>query len=330
MSALGHAPADIMERAQVLRRAGERLAEAQPENAAAIIAATTERLDTMEAMVLALAGDYPASLAAPASAAGARPAANNLEAAFRLSLNAERLLVGGKGLGALAVMSKAIETAGADHDELYFLADFLVVRSAAAAIHAGDWLAAETLLTGFVAGSGPSLISFGGGVHAAHGIILLYQGKAAQALNTLSAALEALRLTDPQQLFALTAAMAFAAAAEVGAQTKAELFLADFEAAPAALPRYMHSLAAMAVVYGKARLGNYPGAIAELQRLGRPDPEMDTRRARTRRAGLLPGPGRHGFGAEAAGTPGRARGPQAGRDLRLRRRHQHGQPRGPP
>ena len=276
MSALGHTPADIMERAQVLRRAGERLAEAQPENAAAVLAATTERLDTMEAMVLALAGDYPAALAAPASAAGTRPAANNLEAAFRLSLDAERLLAGGKGLGALAVMSKAIETAGADHDELYFLADFLVVRSAAAAIHAGDWLAAETLLTGFVAGSGPSLISFGGGVHAAHGIILLYQGKAAQALNTLSAALEALRLTDPQQLFALTAAMAFAAAAEVGAQTKAELFLADFEAAPAALPRYMHSLAAMAVVYGKARLGNYPGAIAELQRLGRPDPEMDT------------------------------------------------------
>ena len=28
---------------------------------------------------------------------------------------------------------------------------------------------------------GPSLISFGGGVHAAHGIILLYQGKTAQA-----------------------------------------------------------------------------------------------------------------------------------------------------
>ena len=70
--------------------------------------------------------------------------------------------------------------------------------------------------------------------------------------------------------------MAFAAAAEVGAQTKAELFLGDFEAAPAALPRYMRSLAAMAVVYGKARLGNYPGAIAELKRLGRPDPGVDT------------------------------------------------------
>ena len=204
------------------------------------------------------------------------PQSNTLVQAFRLCLDAERLLAGGKGLSALAAMTRAIEAAGADHDELYFLTDFLVVRSAAAAIHSGDWQGAESLLTGFVAGSGPNLISFGGGVHAAHGIILLYQGKAAQALNTLSAALEALRLTDPQQLFALTAAMAFAAAAEVGAQTKAELLLADFEAAPAALPRYMRSLAAMAVVYGKARLGNYPGAIAELKRLGRPYPDVDT------------------------------------------------------
>jgi DNA-binding CsgD family transcriptional regulator/type II secretory pathway predicted ATPase ExeA len=279
MSALGHPPAEIMKRAQVLRRAAERLAVARPDDAEAIERATEERLDTMEAMVLALAGEYAAASAAAEAAgeatAGTGPA-NTLAKAFRLCHDADRLLAGGKGLSALAMMSRAIEAAGADHDELYFLTDFLVVRSAAAAIHSGDWQGAENLLTGFVAGSGPNLISFGGGVHAAHGIVLLYQGKAAQALNTLSAALEALRLTDPQQLFALTAAMAFAAAAEVGAQTKAELLLADFEAAPAALPRYMHSLAAMAVVYGKARLGNYPGAIAELKRLGRPDPDLDT------------------------------------------------------
>lgn len=280
MSALGHPPAEIMKRAQVLGRAAERLAVARPDDAEAIQRATQERLDTMEAMVLALAGEYAAAPAAAEAAVGEAAAdtgpANTLAKAFRLCHDADRLLAGGKGLSALAMMSRAIEAAGADHDELYFLTDFLVVRSAAAAIHSGDWQGAENLLTGFVAGSGPNLISFGGGVHAAHGIVLLYQGKAAQALNTLSAALEALRLTDPQQLFALTAAMAFAAAAEVGAQTKAELLLADFEAAPAALPRYMHSLAAMAVVYGKARLGNYPGAIAELKRLGRPDPDMDT------------------------------------------------------
>lgn len=273
MAALGHEPDEIMKRARTLQRAGERLADARPDTADEVRAAVAERLDTMDAMVRALAGDYAQ---APAAVAELPPPANNLQATFRLTLDAERLLAGGKGLSSFAVMSQAVEAAGTDHDELYFLTDFLVVRSAAAAVQAGDWQAAETLLAGFVAGSGPSLISFGGGVHAAHGIILLYQGKAAQALHTLGAALEALRLTDPQQLFALTAAMAFAAAAEVGAQTKAELFLADYETAPAALPRYVRSLAAMAVVYGKARLGNYPGAIPELKRLGRPDPDTDT------------------------------------------------------
>jgi DNA-binding CsgD family transcriptional regulator len=95
-------------------------------------------------------------------------------------------------------------------------------------------------------------------------------------LNTLSAALESLRLADPQQLFGLTAAMAFAAAAEVGARDKAESFLADYEAVPPVVSRYLRGLAAMAVVYGKARLGNHPEAIAELRLLGRPDAGRNT------------------------------------------------------
>lgn len=276
LSALGHLPADIMERAQVILRAGERLAKDNPEDAERILAATRDRWQTMESMVLALAGAYQENGPAADGAAAPRSPANNLEAAFRLSLEAERLLVQGKPLSALTAMSEALDAAGTEHDELYFLTDFLVVRSAAVAIHAGDWTSAETLLTGFVAGSGPSLISFGGGVHAAHGIILLYQGKATQALNTLSAALEALRLADPQQLFALTASMAFAAAAEVGAHEKASLFLADYESAPPAVSRYARALSRMAIVYGKARLGNYPGAIAALRALGRPDPATNT------------------------------------------------------
>ncbi|MCU1548164.1 MAG: hypothetical protein JWO29_1115 [Arthrobacter sp.] len=277
LSALGHTPADIMARAEALLHAGERLAKSHPEDAERILVATSERLDTMRSMVLALAGAYQeAGTAADGEADAQRPPANHLQAAFRLSLEAERLLVRGKSLKAFAAASEALDAAGAGHDELYFLTDFLVVRSAAAVIHAGDWQAAEALLARFVAASGPSLISFGGGVHAAHGIILLYQGKAAQALDTLSAALEALRLTDPQRLFALTAAMAFAAAAEVGAREKAARFLADYESATAAVSRYLRALAEMAVIYGQGRLGNYPGATAALKELGRPDADEDT------------------------------------------------------
>ena len=65
LSALGHTPEDIMQRAQVLQHASERLAQARPDDAEAILAATAERLETMEAMVMALAGEYgPAPAAA--------------------------------------------------------------------------------------------------------------------------------------------------------------------------------------------------------------------------------------------------------------------------
>ncbi len=276
LSAQGLSPADIMERAEILLRSGERLAQEKPAEAARILAATQERYETIRSMVQAMAGEFRGDTRPGDDAAAPAPPANHLDEAFRLSLESERLLVEGQPESAFAVASKALRAAGAGHEELHFLTDFLVVRAAAAVVHGGDWQSAETLLARFAAGTGPSLISFGGGVHAAHGIILLYQGKAAQALNTLRGALESLRLADPQQLFGLTAAMAFAAAAEVGAKEKAAAFLTDYETVPPAVSRYLSTLARMAVVYGKARLGNHPRAIAELRLLGRPDPEQNT------------------------------------------------------
>lgn len=279
LSALGHSPADIMQRAEALLRAGERLAADNPADAEGILAATRDRVRTIRTMVLALAGDADAAGAAGSEAAGQSEGglpASNLERAFRLALETEQLLVQGKPDSAYAAATAALAAAGAEHDELYFLSDFLVVRAVTAVIHGGDWGAAQTLLGGFVAGSGPSLISFGGGVHTAAGIVLLYQGRAAEAKRTLRAALEALRLADPQQLFSLTAAMAFAAAAEAGAKEKAAAFLADYESARPPVSRYLRTLSAMAVAYGKARLGGSRRAAEELQRLGRPDGGRNT------------------------------------------------------
>ena len=277
-AALGRTPTEIMDRAAALLAAGERLARDNPEAAEEILAAVRERYATLHAMVFALAGEYPDDAgtegATPAVRTG--PPADSLEAAFRLALESERLLVQGKAVQSFAAASQALATAGTGHDELYYLAEFLVARAAAAAIHSGQWDAAQGLLSGAAAGPGPTLTAFGGGVHAAHGIILMYQGKAAQALNTLSAALESLRLADPQQLFALTASMAFAAAAEVGSKDAAVAFLADYTAAPPSVSRYLRILSKMAVTYGKARLGNYPGAIGELRLLGRPHGDGST------------------------------------------------------
>ena len=277
-AALGHEPADIMDRAAALLEAGEQLARDNPDDAEGILAATRERYATIHAMVFALAGEYPdgAGMEAEAEAGAQPPATNALEAAFRLALTSERLLVRGKAVQSFTAVSQALESAGSEHGELHFLAEFLVARAAASVIHGGDWEAAEKLLAGVAAGQGPNLASFGGGVHAAHGIIQLYQGKAAEAVNTLSAALESLRLADPQQLFAVTAAMACAAAADAGANDKATAFLADYDAAPRAVSRYLRILSQMAVTYGQARMGHYPGAVDELRALGRPHGDDST------------------------------------------------------
>ena len=153
LSALGNSPAVIMDRARALLVAGERLAEANPEDAEGILAATQERYSTMRSMVFALAGEYgsrrtrrTARLPRPIRS---RSPANHLEAAFRLALESERLLVQGKPPALSRPRPKPWTAAGAEHDELYFLSDFLVVRAAAAVIHGGDWEAAETLLAGF-------------------------------------------------------------------------------------------------------------------------------------------------------------------------------------
>lgn len=275
--ALGHTPAEIMNRADRLLHAGERLARASPEDAAGILASTRERWDTMQSLVLALAGEFSDhNSAADGPTDPESSPANGTRTAFLLCLEAERLLTQGKPLSAHAVLSKALTAVAPDDDESDFVVDFVLVRSAAAAIHAGDWRWAENLVAESAVRSGPGMISFGAGVHADRGIILLYQGRAAESLNALSAALEAFRLADPQHLFSVTAAMAFAAAAEVGARDKAAQFLADYESATTNLSHYARALSAMAVIYGKARLGSYPGAAAELSALGRPDPTVNT------------------------------------------------------
>ncbi|HET8877902.1 MAG TPA: helix-turn-helix transcriptional regulator, partial [Arthrobacter sp.] len=270
LSALGHTPADIVHRSEALLAGGERLAAENPDDADAIRAATKDRVRSIRALARALAGERePAG--EPEPAAGPDPAAglpdNDLERAFGLALDAEQLLVQGKPDSAYVAATAAMEAASTADEELSFLADFLAVRAATTLVHGGNWSAAETLLGGFAAAYGPSLIAFGGGVHTGAGIMLLYQGRAAEAKKTLRVALEALRVADAQQLFALTAAMAFAAAAEVGAKSKAAGLLADYESARPPVSRYLRTLASMAVVYGKAKLDGYPGAAEELQRL---------------------------------------------------------------
>lgn len=274
LTALGHKPAEIVRRSEELLAAGERLAGERPAEADGIRAATAARVRSLRALARALAGEReddggpgPGG-AVPAAGIGDGLPDNHLERAFELALEAEQLMVRGKTEDAYAAATQGIEAAGKADEEVSFLTDFLAVRAATPMVHGGNWSGAEGLLGGFSASYGASLIAFGGGVHTAAGIMLLYQGRAAEAKKTLRVGLEALRIADAQQLFALTAAMAFAAAAEVGAKSKAAGLLADYESARPPASRYLRTLAAMAVAYGKGRLEDHPDAFGELRRLG--------------------------------------------------------------
>jgi len=270
LTALGHDPGEIIRRAQALLPAGEQLARAHPAEAKHILAATRGRYRAICSMVRALAGDFEHDRGASRANAERRPPTpdDQLDAAFCLALEAERLLVMGKARQAFHTASEALATAGSGHEDFYFLAEFIVFRAAAAAIHGADWKAAEALLAAVSATPACSPITVDGEVQAAHGIILLYQGRIARSLHTLIAALESLRFADHQQLFALTASMAFVAAVESGANDQAASLLAEFEAAVPAASRYLRALSEMAVIYGRARLGAHPEAVAELRRLG--------------------------------------------------------------
>jgi len=274
LTALGHKPAEIVRRSEELLAAGERLAGERPAEAESIRAATAARVRSLRALARALAGEREDDGGAepgesfPAAETGDGLPDNHLERAFELALEAEQLLVRGKTEDAYAAATRGIEAAGKADEEVSFLTEFLAVRAATPLVHGGNWSGAEGVLGGFSASYGASLIAFGGGVHTAAGIMLLYQGRAAEAKKTLRVGLEALRIADAQQLFALTAAMAFAAAAEVGAKSKAAGLLADYESARPPASRYLRNLAAMAVVYGKAKLEDHPDALGELRRLG--------------------------------------------------------------
>ncbi|WP_432396190.1 AAA family ATPase [Pseudarthrobacter sp. L19] len=281
LTALGHKPDEIVRRSEELMVAGERLAGNHPGEADSIRAATAARVGSLRALARALAGEREDDgVEPPGDPIGDQAVSfpetgealpdHHLESAFELALQAEQLLVRGKTEGAYQAATAGMEAAGQADEEVSFLTDFLAVRAATPLVHGGNWSAAESLLGGFSASYGASLIAFGGGVHTAAGIMLLYQGRAAEAKKTLRAGLEALRIADAQQLFALTAAMAFAAAAEVGAKSKAAGLLGDYESARPPASRYLRTLASMAVVYGKAKLEDHADPLGELRRLGSP------------------------------------------------------------
>lgn len=277
-TALGHSHEQIAADAAALREAvaPERtLGYGLPDD---VVAKAHQRSDLVELMALSLEGDYAAltrkleELSVPDGTADERPVETRI---FCYVMESEVLLASGRAVQAQELARRAWELLPEGNDELFFFSEFILVRYLSAAIEAGDWEAAETALARYTASSSLGLILFGGSVNSAKGLILLRQGKVAEALRLLAPALEALRLNDPQHLFSLSAAMAFYAAATLGEQEQALAYLKDFTDTEDAGARYTRAVAATFVAAGQERLhgdgrglDKLHGLLPEAQRWG--------------------------------------------------------------
>ncbi|MEZ2389773.1 LuxR C-terminal-related transcriptional regulator [bacterium RCC_150] len=147
--------------------------------------------------------------------------------ALALGLKAEKLAALGLARQGRLLALEAARLEQPPENDIFFIPEFVAARHVTCALAAGDWEDARTLLDGYYESSGVATASFSGAGYAVLGYIAIRQGKTTDALAILTAGLEALRESDPQNLFGLCAAMAFYIAA--GAKLpEAERFRADY------------------------------------------------------------------------------------------------------
>ncbi|MCZ2402962.1 helix-turn-helix domain-containing protein [Paenarthrobacter sp. Z7-10] len=232
-AALGHPLERMAQDAELLRSAGRQLAQQTPKDAAGILAATQERASLIELMMFSLSGNYAAMEEVlpgvlERSAAAAASTHCNRSQAFALSVAAEQLCAIGKPASGAKLALDAIAHLHPRPDEVFFLPEFVLIRCLSAILSSGEWETAQRLVDRYASSPVLALASFGGGTHVALGFIAIRQGKMTDALRVLLPGLEALRISDPQQLFGLAAAMAFYAAASQGLLEEAQRLSTDY------------------------------------------------------------------------------------------------------
>ncbi|MCI0141217.1 hypothetical protein KNN17_06450 [Arthrobacter bambusae] len=148
--------------------------------------------------------------------------------ALALAMKSEMLCALGCGRQAKQLVLEAAALAQPQENDVFFVPEFISARLVICALAVGDWAEAQKLLDRYYETSGVSMASFGGAAYVVAGYIAIRQGKSSDALPLLTAGLEALRDSDPQNLFGLCAAMAFYTAAGAGLP-EAERFQADYK-----------------------------------------------------------------------------------------------------
>lgn len=281
-TALGHSAADIAADADKLRHWGQEHAAAMPEDAPAILAATARRASLVELMALSVQGDYRqmGSVLETLQNAGSGTDEPDgvLASAMALAFQSERLCAMGYPVQGRQLAMDAHSRAQSPDNDIFFLPEFIVVRLVGCDLAAGKWKEAQQLLEGYADTSfGSAMVSFSGAAYAVMGYIAIRQGKLADALELLTSGLEALRDSDPQQMFRSCAAMAYYVAAAQGHKTEAERLRSDHDAWN---ERGMHLVSAHArdfLAAGDEHMSRDGSGIAALHRNADLAAEQDAR-----------------------------------------------------
>ncbi len=229
-SALGMPVTTLMADARELRQVGGQLARDNPRKAGSIRAHSESAALMVELMALSRAGRYSemTALTQLLTAQEGLPAVTNkLNLTIALTMDSERLTAQGFPLQGARRAAEAFAIEHSEENDVFFLPESILLRQLTAVLCAGDWSAASAVTSQFSLEAGPVVFSFGGGVSVVRGMALLRTGQDAQALDVLQAGLEALRLSDPQQLLGFCTAMAAYTAARLGKLDLAAQLAAD-------------------------------------------------------------------------------------------------------
>ncbi|WHP60591.1 LuxR C-terminal-related transcriptional regulator [Arthrobacter sp. KFRI-F3372] len=167
----------------------------------------------------------PGNAGEPLTAIGEALLAHALAAAGRAS----------EGLDSALLAASELPTLEGD---LFFYSEFVLGRLVIDYLAMGEWESAERELESYASGHAAGTGTFNGSLQVLRGYSMLRQGRMERAYQLLLPAVEALRLSDPLQLFRFGSALGFYVAARLGDTAQAKRLEQDCKDAVAGGPAH--------------------------------------------------------------------------------------------
>lgn len=156
--------------------------------------------------------------------------------AIGLGLQSHALSAAGRGVQGLDAALLAASELSSLRDGVFFFNEFVLGRLVTNYLAMGEWESAERELANYAMEQQAGAACFGGGVQLLRGYSLLRQGRIERAYQMLLPAVEALRLSDPLQLFRFGSSLGYYVAARLGDAAQAKRLELDYKGSTHGIP----------------------------------------------------------------------------------------------